>query len=116
MSDTPELEITVDRLAEADVIRVAGELDMATVARLERVVGSTTASHVVLDLEKLSYLDSAGLRALDLAYARLAREHRTFMIVASRESRAGWTFRVAGFGDALVVETLEAGLTPHGSG
>ena len=110
MSDSLPLEVAVERLGSADVIRLAGELDMANVDGLERAVASTAAPHVVLDLEALTYLDSAGIRAIDRTYHRLVEGHRTLVVVASARSRAGWTFRVAGFGAGLVTETLDAAL------
>lgn len=110
MTDAPGLALTVERSKGVDVVRVSGELDMANADQLARAVDATSAPHVVLDLEELAYLDSAGLRAIDHAYRRLAEGGRTLAVVASPDSRAGWTFRIAGFGEGLVVESLEAGM------
>lgn len=93
-----------------EILEVRGELDLTNVGTLEEEIVRTKARIVVLDLGFVVFLDSAGIRAIDLAYDRLAERHRTLLVVASRESRAGWTFRVAGFGDGLVIETLEAAL------
>ena len=116
MSDSSPLEVAVERLGSADVVRASGELDMASVEVLERAVASTAAPHVILDLEGLTYLDSAGLRAIDGTYHRLAEVDCTLVIVASASSRAGWTFRIAGFGSGLVIETLEAALASRPPG
>ena len=116
MSDAPELELTLHRSETADVVRVAGELDMANVDRLGRAVDSASASHVVLDLEGLSYLDSAAIRAIDQAFRRLTESGRTLAVVASHGSRAAWTFRVAGFGEGLVGESVEAAIAARPPG
>ena len=116
MSGRPELALTLHRSAAADVVRVAGELDMANVDRLEGAVDSASARHVVLDLEGVSYLDSAAIRAIERAFRRLAESRRTLVVVASPASRAAWTFRVAGFGQGLVVESLEAAIAARPSG
>jgi anti-sigma B factor antagonist len=110
MSEAPGLALTLERSEGVDVLRLSGELDMANADELARAIEATSAPHVVLDLEGLAYLDSAGIRAIDRAHRQLATGGRTLAVVASPDSRAGWTFRVAGFGEGLVVASLEAGM------
>jgi anti-sigma B factor antagonist len=110
MSEAPDLALTVEGSEGADIVRLSGELDMANADQLAGALEAASAPRVVLDLEGLAYLDSAGIRAIDRAYRELAESGRVLAVVASRDSRAGWTFRVAGFGAGLVVESLEAGL------
>ena len=110
MSEAPGLALTVERSEGVDLFRLSGELDMANADQLARALEAASAPRVVLDLEGLAYLDSAGIRAIDRAHRELTEGGRVLAVVASRDSRAGWTFRVAGFGEGLVVESLEAGL------
>lgn len=110
MSEAPGLALALERSEGVDVVRLSGELDMANADQLSRAVEATSAPRVVLDLEGLAYLDSAGIRAVDRASRQLAEDGRVLAVVASPDSRAGWTFRVAGFGEGLVVESLEAAM------
>ena len=66
--------MTVDRRAECVVVRVEGELDLATATELEvavAAVGST--AHVVFDLSGCSFLDSAGMRIIAKAVQEVPR-------------------------------------------
>jgi anti-anti-sigma factor len=74
---------------EVAVIALTGELDVAGSALLEHELDRIATEHdpaaLVLDLSKLDFMDSTGLRLVVLADAR-AREHdRTFAIVKGNE-------------------------------
>jgi anti-anti-sigma factor len=58
---------------DATVIAVAGEVDMATAPQLAQCLREHADQHVVLDLSRVSFLDSSGLNVLVTAY-REARE------------------------------------------
>jgi anti-anti-sigma factor len=71
------LSVRVDQDGKERVVRVSGELDIASARKLEdelRQELDGDASVVVLDLGGLSFIDSVGLRALLLA-ARLSAEN-----------------------------------------
>lgn len=110
--------IGIEQRAEpsGDVIAVRGELDLTNAQQLAEALAATATSAVVLDLSALAFLDSAGIRAIDRARSRLESEARRLLIVAPAESRAGWTFRVAGLADELVLESLEVAKALAGSG
>jgi anti-sigma B factor antagonist len=63
------------------VIALAGELDLAAAATLERELEDVEAPAVVIDLRGLGFMDSSGLRALALAAQRLQRAGRRFALV-----------------------------------
>jgi len=92
------------------VLTVAGEVDLTNAEALQRAVGGTSAPAVVLDLSRVAYLDSSGIRAIDLSRRRLLADGRSLVIVSPPDTPSSWTFRVAGFGNGLVVESLEAAL------
>ena len=46
------------------VVRVRGELDLSTAARMCRVIQAASARRMVIDLRELEFCDSTGLRAL----------------------------------------------------
>jgi anti-sigma B factor antagonist len=69
-------QLTVDVRHEADraVLRLQGELDLASAPLLEKEIEAIevgTTATVVLDLEALQFIDSTGLRTILSAQARL---------------------------------------------
>ena len=110
MTDDLRVELSPDAPPGIDVVRVVGEVDLSNAERLEAAVASTEAAHVVLDLAGLEYVDSAGIRAIDRGYRELASQGRSLSIVSPPGTRAAWTFRIAGFGDGVVVESLEVAM------
>ena len=91
----------------AEVVEVRGELDLTNAPSLTAAIAAATAATVILDLGALAFVDSAGIRAIDQAHRRLADDGRALLIVAGPETRAAWTFRVAGFADGFVLGSLE---------
>jgi anti-sigma B factor antagonist len=89
------------------VVRVRGELDLTNAAALEDALDGVTGRTVILDLTGVVFVDSAGIRTIDAAYKRHRKSNRTLLIVAPPGSRAGWTFRVAGFTSDFVLDSLD---------
>lgn len=94
-----------------DVVRVVGEVDLTNADAVRDAVEATRAASVVLDLTRVAYIDSSGIRAIDRGHRHLLARQRTLVVVAPPDTAAGWTFRVAGFRPGLVCATLEAALT-----
>ena len=69
---------TVERRDSAAIVRLEGDLDIATEtqakAELQRAMGSGTAGVLIADLRGLRFLDSTGVRVLLETDIR-AREH-----------------------------------------
>ena len=79
-----EFNIDVQRLAGLARVRPAGELDMATVARLDRQLSELLAAgvrRVVLDLRGLTFMDSTGLSVLLRWAGAAARDGFDFGLV-----------------------------------
>jgi anti-anti-sigma factor len=64
MSTDCQLDIDVDRRPTTTVVTLRGELDLATVTRLDSALDNLTADDLVLDLRPLTYLDSSGVQLL----------------------------------------------------
>lgn len=66
MASPDEFEFTVETAREgALVIRVTGDLDLASSPRFEEALATApTATHVVIDLTGCTFLDSSGVRAV----------------------------------------------------
>lgn len=90
-----------------EIVAVRGEVDLTNADQLGEALAAATGHTVVLDLSELAFLDSAGIRTIDRTRRRLAEEGRELLVVAPPESRAGWTFRVAGLADETVLASLE---------
>lgn len=66
MDETSGFEVRIDRSEKATVLRLRGDLDLATSVRLQRAATDDLLQHglVILDLAALSFCDSSGLRVL----------------------------------------------------
>lgn len=101
------------------VIRIAGELDVASAPRLEQEVLSASAESpavVVIDLARLEFMDSTGLRALLGAQELTAQAGQRFVLLRGPDQveRLLTLTRVA---DRLeILEDLEAVRASVGAG
>jgi anti-anti-sigma factor len=76
-------EIHSDLQADTATVRLAGELDMAAVPRVEEAVASVRsrgADRVIVDLSRLGFVDSSGLRMC--------------ITLNDRATAEGWTLRL----------------------
>jgi anti-anti-sigma factor len=108
--NSSRLAIDHETRGELDVLDVQGELDLTNADAIESALARTRCRTVVLDLGLLVFVDSAGIRAIDLAHRGLTESGRRLLVVAPPESRAAWTFRVAGFDSNVVLGSLEAAM------
>jgi anti-sigma B factor antagonist len=70
----------VDTLDDCVVVRVEGDLDMATAPSFDETVASTASdSHLAIDLSVCTFLDSSGMRSI----AAAAKRHPRVSIVAT---------------------------------
>jgi anti-sigma B factor antagonist len=82
------LLIDVSREGERVVLRLDGELDLASVPLLEREVELAMLDDkatIVLDLRGLEFLDSTGLRTILLLDKRSSERGQTFALVRGSE-------------------------------
>lgn len=80
--------VTIQQTDSEVRLVLTGELDISTAPRLEedlRRVESERPAMIVLDLEKLEFLDSTGLRLLILADNRARDEGRELAVVHANE-------------------------------
>jgi anti-anti-sigma factor len=95
--DTFAVDVEHEAGAALALLRLAGELDTATVgelsAVLERVVADG-ATELRIDMAAVPFMDSTGLTALIIAQGRL--EGRGVVTVESASSAVRRTFEVAG--------------------
>jgi anti-sigma B factor antagonist len=104
------LAIASSSVEGVDVIRVTGEVDLTNAEEVRQAVEATTTLSVVLDLTRVAYLDSSGLRAIDHCHRHLVSDQRALLIVSPPETASDWTLRVAGFDRSIVLDSLDAAL------
>jgi anti-sigma B factor antagonist len=88
------------------VIGVRGELDLGTVAMFMDAVDEAIdsgAAAVVLDLSKLTFIDSSGVGAYVTAFRR-AKEHGSHLRIGERSSLVDRVLQISGIEDALAQE------------
>jgi|Tabmets5t2r1_1033131.scaffolds.fasta_scaffold73661_2 anti-sigma B factor antagonist len=66
MSAVPLLELSIDSVEEARVIRARGEVDMSSVGELRRQIDAARGdgAATLLDLSEVTFMDSTGLHLL----------------------------------------------------
>lgn len=109
-SDLVSIDVT-GSAATGVLLTVSGEVDSSTAPRLREVVESAFADRVpalTVDLDRVTFLDSAGLCVLAFAHRRAAEVGVLLRVVAS--SRAVIRpLQITGLYDLLAVEHVEPG-------
>ena len=100
-------DVVSDQLDGLAVVTVSGEVDLTTSDSLQRSIERMTSPTVVLDLSRVAFLDSSGIRAIDRSRRRLVSQERSLLIVSPPDTPSAWALRVAGFDRELVVESLD---------
>lgn len=92
------MQISTKPLKRVEVITVSGRVDSNTAPEFERVLKDTLDAgryQIVLDLEKVDYMSSAGLRAL-VAALKTARRQGGDVRIANPSSRVAEVLQLAG--------------------
>ena len=83
---------------------IEGRLDTTTAPELETVIGDVEGlEELTLDLSKLDYISSAGLRVLLSAQKKMNKQNGTMKVTGVNET-VSEIFEVTGFSDILTVE------------
>jgi anti-anti-sigma factor len=113
--DGPGGQLTIDvhpGPAEARVLRMRGELDVAVapdlMPRVPELVSGVPG--VVLDLTAVTFFDSAGVRLVDRFARECGRDGVAFAVVAAPGTPPARVLEIVGFGPPLVAADLGAAL------
>ena len=98
------MTIEIKRNAEETTIKLVGRLDTITAPALDKTINedAADAKHLVLDLEKLEYISSAGLRVILGAQKKMQKIGS--MKVTNVCEEVMEVFEMTGFADILVIE------------
>jgi anti-sigma B factor antagonist len=108
LEDSP-LQILVSHLKEHAYVVLAGELDGATAPFLVRTlveVNETLEGDLVLDIKKLSFIDSTGLSVFVSQHKTLSAKGRKLVIYAPT-AMARRLFQITGLEEVLTIEPLD---------
>jgi anti-anti-sigma factor len=106
-------EATIDRIAERTVVRVRGDVDLATAPELSQALeplGST--EQVTVDLSEVAFMDSSGLRVL-LDFASHSRNGNVPLRIASPSRTVMRVMEIVGMTELPQIE-VQADEGQHG--
>jgi anti-anti-sigma factor len=109
----PNFRITVERHGELRTVSVAGELDLSTAPEFEAAIGEQLdAGPVTLDLSRLSFMDSSGVRALHTLLPARSGEPPRLTISPTFQDNVRQVLEMTGMLELLVDDvTMRKGCT-----
>ena len=96
--------INIENCNEKVIVKIEGRLDTITAPQLQNEINSISSDvkELVLDMEKLEYVSSAGLRVILLAQKKMSKIG-TLKLVSVCETIME-VFEITGFVDILNIE------------
>jgi len=89
------MRCTVSSLPFGHVVRVSGEVDLATAPSLAEVLAGCKGGSVLADLTDVTFMDAAGLNAL-VAARRYLDRHGASLFVQGASARVARLFEITG--------------------
>jgi len=105
------IEINIEIIQKDTVVRLAGEIDAASAATVQQKVLplSVPNCRIILDMSKVAYMSSAGLRMLLSVYRQISG-NKGRVVLAGMSDELKETMSMTGFlGYFTVEDTLEMG-------
>jgi anti-anti-sigma factor len=112
VSDAP-FQLRSSRVGDALVVAIVGEIDMATAPEVTREIsgGHDGARRVIVDLSKVTFLDSSALNAFVHSQRSLAEDDIGFRIVSPSDQAVRSVFEITHLtGPLSVVDSLDEAL------
>lgn len=94
------MEITTKQYKHCDVVAVTGRVDSSTAPKLSEALDAIVNAgrfKIVLDMEKLEYMSSAGFRALIAAQRNCKHYNRGEVVLANVPKNINNALELAGF-------------------
>jgi anti-sigma B factor antagonist len=101
--------VTFSRHGAAELVRLAGEIDLANAHDIGRAIAkhTTAAGAVLIDLTAVSFMDSAGVRLLDALVGDMSQSGTPFRLVVGEHGAARMTLQLCAFRDDLLATDLD---------
>jgi anti-sigma B factor antagonist len=102
-----DISLSTERIGDRTVVCIGGEVDVYTAPKLrEQLVTLVNDGfyHLVLDMERVDFLDSTGLRVLVGALKRVRAHEGTLRLVCTQE-RILKIFRITGLNKVFTIHT-----------
>lgn len=96
------MNVIVELLDKKATLKVEGRLDTITAPDLEKKINELNINELVLDLNKLDYISSAGLRVILTAHKKFSKLQS--MKVVNVKEAVMEVFNMTGFSDILNIE------------
>jgi anti-sigma B factor antagonist len=108
--------VTFSRLGGADLVRLAGEIDVANAAAIgaEITVHTVASSAVLIDLTAVAFLDSAGVRLLDTLVGEFDERGTPVRLVVAVTGAIRLTLTMCAFRDDLLASDLTSAVQAVG--
>jgi anti-sigma B factor antagonist len=114
MMSRPEgLEVRVEDAATGHVLRLSGELDLASAGVLDTAIAELCtdgAERIVVEMDELQFMDSTGLRSV-LVGQELCQVNGCELLIGEMSPQVERLFEISGVGEKL---TRRAGLADSG--
>jgi anti-anti-sigma factor len=113
-----ELQVRETDLGELVLVELAGELDLTNAEELERRLDELAAdvTGLVIDLNRIRFIDSAALHVLFRLARRLGQESKHFSIVLAPSADVTRTVSIVGLDQAAeIAPSVDAALAQLGS-
>jgi anti-sigma B factor antagonist len=109
--------VTFSRVGSAELVRLTGEIDLANAHDIGRAIARHTsaAGAVLVDLTRVSFLDSAGVRLLDALAGDMSQSGTPFRLVVGERGAARMTLTLCAFRDDLLATDLDRAAAELGS-
>lgn len=114
-SDAQTLLVHNELVDGLTVIKVSGEIDLATVSKLRSALAALdgTTTPVVIDLTEVGFMDSTGLSAIIMGYRRAKELQRPYCLAGLRPGVAK-VFKVTGVNQLIpIYATLTEARSAH---
>ena len=96
------MKIKLETQLETAVLKLEGRLDTITAPELEKSIKDVTCKNLVLDIERLDYISSAGLRVILGAHKQFVKVG-SFKIINTKPEILD-IFEMTGFADILDIQ------------
>lgn len=98
----PHLLLETTRIGDHDVVVATGEIDLASASRLEIALEPFAGQPVVLDLRRVNFMDSAGLKVLLSERTRIEASGGDLRLVVG-DGAVGRLLDLTGVGEAFSI-------------